>query len=512
MTLRAPNILVILTDNQGCDAVGCYADGDDFETPNIDRLADEGTRYTHFFGSNGMCSGGRATLLTGLMPSQHGTHSWLQDEQLKSWPEAWCCTQEFRTLPQTLKDRGYRSAHIGKWHLGQPYPAPAGYFDDWLTLAIGHTLNFYDNVVIDGDGAKQHVVGQHIVDFFTDATVTWLQEYEGDKPFYLEVWYDGPYALPPTNLGPDPRNPYYEHFATKEFKSVPRVPVNHQVLDQLQEMAERPRDQWSWGDGWLWEQLWWYTRMQNDLTSLANYAAQCAVVDAGIGRIMGALDDAGLARDTLVVVSSDQANLFGQHGLWGHTITTFPSHLYDEAMNLPLICRQPGTVPAGRVSDRLIGQYDLAPTCSDWAGVRDAEFSGSPGLSFAGDLRGEAVSTWPRHVFFEQEETRGVRTHEYSYWKRLAGTGGNVLFDMRKDPAQQNNVVDDPGYAAVVEELDRQVVAWFSRYAAEEYDVWRGGTAKGSVQRPHVYRELYGDEWRLQADMADPFVDEELAR
>jgi len=193
------NLIFILTDNQPASILGAYGNPD-VRTPNIDRLAKEGMQFTNAFAVNGMCSPTRATLMTGLMPSQHGVRNWLDDEKLHEWPESWSAVAEYRTLPYTLRKHGYQTAMIGKWHLGQPWRASIGY-QHWLTFTDGHTLDFWNNTVIDNDQTYE-VQGQHIVDFFTDKAVEYIEQYEGDKPFYLQLNYDGPYLNPPTNMGP----------------------------------------------------------------------------------------------------------------------------------------------------------------------------------------------------------------------------------------------------------------------------------------------------------------------
>ena len=165
-TLAAPapvNVLFILTDNQPASILGAYGNSD-VRTPNIDRLAGEGMRFTQAFAANGMCSPTRATLMTGLMPSQHGVHNWLDDALMKDWPRDWSAIAEFRTLPLTLANRGYRTAMIGKWHLGQPWKPAVG-FQHWVTFTDGHTVDFWHNTIIEND--KTYKLDDiHTVDFF----------------------------------------------------------------------------------------------------------------------------------------------------------------------------------------------------------------------------------------------------------------------------------------------------------------------------------------------------------
>ena len=114
---RPPNLVFILTDNQGAWTLGCYGNPD-IRTPNIDRLAREGTLFEHCFSSNAVCSPTRATLLTGLIPSQHGVHSYLTVGGAQIGPDAYCTIREFQTLPKILSESGYTCGLCGKWHLG----------------------------------------------------------------------------------------------------------------------------------------------------------------------------------------------------------------------------------------------------------------------------------------------------------------------------------------------------------------------------------------------------------
>lgn len=487
-----PNILFILTDNQAASLLGSYGNPD-IKTPNIDRLAREGIQFNRAYAVNGMCSPTRATLMTGLMPSQHGVHSWLDDEMLDSWPKTWSAVAEFRTLPLTLRNRGFDTAMIGKWHLGQPWKASIGY-EHWITFTDGHTVDFWNNTVIDNDKTYQ-VKDKHIVDFFTEKAVEYIQQHKGDKPFYLQLNYDGPYTNPPTNLGPA-RNRYYKDYVGKEFKSFPRVAYNKNLVDQLIDSENT--------SPFFIHKLRQGLAMHNDPATMANVASQNTLVDDGVGKVMAALKEKGLDKNTLVIFSTDQGNFYGQHGLWQHTIVTKPASMYETAMNIPLIIRHSGSIKAGQVSDELVGQYDLPVTLLDYAGFPDVKLSNSPGKSLLPLLRGKRAAFRDR-VFFEQEETRVIRTKRYSYWKRLDTTGEHELYDMEKDPGQERNVYADPAYAEVIAQLDKELESFFSQYSDKEYDLWNGGIAKGSVDRPEMFRSLYGENWRTRADIKPEF-------
>ena len=494
-TQKPYNVLFILSDNQPASIMSTYGNPD-VRTPNIDRLAAEGIRFDRAFAVNGMCSPTRATLMTGLMPSQHGLHNWLDDAMMKDWPRTWSAIEEFRTLPLTLKNRGYHTALIGKWHLGQPWQPSLGY-QRWVTFTDGHTVDFWHNTVIDDDRTYE-VNDRHIVDFFTDKAVEFIQQYDGKQPFYLQLNYDGPYLNPPTNMGPA-RNRFYQDYVGHAFPSFPRVAINSNVAEQLVYDRNRPSP-------FLVRTMLQGLLMHNDPASMANVASQNTLVDDGVGRVMEALKEAGLDENTLVIYSSDQGNLYGQHGLWEHITVTTPSSPYDTAMNIPLIVRQPSTIDGGRVSDALIGQYDIAATILDYLGIDNVTFDNSPGASFVPVIEGTS-SAFRDAVFFEQEETRAIRTARFAYWKRLDGTGEAALFDLDKDPQQDNNVITDPTYAATVAELDKRLVAFFKRYTSDEYDLWQGGTAKGSVMRPEMFQSRYGDDWMPVTTLKPAFAE-----
>ncbi len=495
-----PNILYIISDNQPSALLGAYGNPD-VKTPNLDTLAAQGMRFDGLFAVNGMCSPTRATIMTGLMPSQHGVHNWLEDHQMDNWPADWNAINEFRTLPRTLRDAGYQTGLIGKWHLGQPRQRPSG-IDHWVTFSVGHTVDFWDNKVID-NGREYAVQGQHIVDFFTDKAVDYLDKVDGEEPFFLMVTYDGPYLNPPTNMGPA-RNRFYEQYRDQPLASFPVERINEEILKQISgpdpgsdyHTAEEVKNHFQYN----------YVRMNADPATRANIASQNTLVDDGVGRLLDALDRNHLDENTIVIYTTDQGNFYGQHGFWGHAMTPFPARPYDVVMNIPLIIRHPDKIPAGSENRDLIGQYDLAPTIIELAGINNINLENSPGKSFA-ELTRKASSKapWRDAIFFEQEETRAIRTRDYAYWKRLDGTGHHSLFDLKKDPEQLNDVFGDPEYEKISQQLDHQLDAFFRQYSTAEYDLWKGGTVKGSVPRPWVYRELYGDDWRPTTEAKPAF-------
>lgn len=502
MTSARPNIVFITADNQPATLLGCYGNRDVY-TPNLDKMAAEGTRFEWAFSTNGMCSPGRASMFTGLMPSMHGVHNWLDDHYLSQWPSDWCAIREFRTMATALSAAGYRTALIGKYHLGHPSEPMPG-FDDWLSFATGHTTDWYHNEVVEG-GVKRPVHGQHIVQYFTDKAEKYIENVDPSTPFFLNVNYDAPYLLPPSCLGPDSKNPHYRRFVGKSFPSFPRTAIGEGLLRRI----DGPDDI----GNFYRHHLYGYLRMHNDPASMANVCAQIATVDEGVGRILHALRRRGLVENTLVVFTADQANLYGQHGLWGHTMDTDPSHLYDAGLRIPLIVWRPGSVASGAVENRLISQVDYPMTLLEYAGLKNTHFGQSPGRSFANCLRGQSneqqqQQPWEDAVFFEQEESRGVRTSRFSFWKRMHGLGDAVLFDMGSDPEQEHNVVDVPGYQDIVAQLSQRLDNFFKENTDPQYDLWRGGRPKGSVRKVDMFRGLFGADWAPSTVSRPTYVEE----
>jgi arylsulfatase A-like enzyme len=144
------------------------------------------------------------------------------------------------------------------------------------------------------------------------------------------------------------------------------------------------------------------------------------------------------------------------------------------------------------------------PTILDMAGF-DVEIANSPGRSFAGHLKGNELTSWGDAVYMDQEATRVIRTNQYSYWKRMKGTGQHELYDIQKDPGQENNLYGNPKYAEAVSELDRRLTQFFDTWSNAEYDLWRGGTVKGSTESTQVYKSLYGEQWKPESEVRPAF-------
>jgi arylsulfatase A-like enzyme len=505
----APNVVVVVTDNQSADSLGCYGNTE-HETPRLDRLAREGVRFDRAFCTNGLCSPARASILTGLMPSQHGVHMAMADDDVLAKPDDYDVTREFRSMAQTLRDHGYTTAMVGKWHLGN-HRCPGNGFEHWVALTKGHTTDFWDNTVFHGGtapraGTTERVRGQHIVEYFTDRAVEFLDHRDPGRPFFLMVNYDGPYVLPPTVVGADARNPFHERFAGRPYQPFP--PVDDRLIASLAvpfDFDLDPAEEYTMAAAF--NNVWWCVRVHNDAATRATIAAENALVDREVGRVVDALDERGLGPETLVVVTTDQGNPYGQRGLWGHPVWTDPPYMHDVTFRVPLIVRRPRVVAAQRVVDRIVSHVDLLATVLDHVGLGHLEMPGSPGRSLEPFLRGTTPEGWVDEAFFENETARSVRTLEYLYTTHLDGTGEAELYDLIEDPQQWHNVAGDPARAGVVARLDGRLREFFAAHADPRYDLWQGGRCQGLVSRYLTFKQRWGPDWDMTMEVGPAFRD-----
>ena len=441
-----PNIVLIMTDNHAPWTLGCYGNPE-IRTPNIDRLAREGMLFTHSFSSNAVCSPTRATFLTGLIPSQHGVHCYLRANEAQIGPDAYNTIGEFESLPEILASVGYTCGLTGKWHLGGNLTPQDG-FSYWVTKPHGHTSTFYDAQVIeDGQIRKEPT---YLTDFWTSHATRFIEGNQ-DRPFFLFLAYNGPYGLG-ESLRNKARNRHAEYYADKELRSFPREPVHPWLRSNRQFM--------------------------NDLTAIRRYAAEISGVDDGVGRILGVLDRLGLRDDTLVVFTADQGLCGGHHGMWGMGDHSRPLHTYDETCHVPLIFRHPARIPAGTRSSLMVSNYDLMPSLLNYLGLghRIPRTPERPGRDYSPTLQGRDME-WDNTIFYEFKNTRMIRTPEWKYTRRFPD-GPDELYDLRNDPGERTNLIEQPQHAGIRSRLAARLTAFFDRYADPKYDLWQGGRSK----------------------------------
>ena len=446
---RPPNVVFILTDNQGAWTLGCYGNPD-IRTPHIDKLAAEGVRFTRALSSNPVCSPTRATFLTGLIPSQHGVHSFL-DPKFMIGPEAYNTLQEFASLGEILRDSGYTCGLSGKWHLGANMTPSEG-FTTWTTKPDGSTREFYDQQIIE-DGKLRNEPG-YTTDLWTRKGVEFIQANK-DRPFFLYLAYNGPYSLGNLMLN-ESKNRHAAYYADKELQSFPRD-------------AMHP---WQWAN----------KQFHNTAAARRRMACEVSGVDDGVGEIMAALKASGLDENTLVVYSSDQGWMGGQNGMWGMGDHFRPTGAHDLMMQIPLIFRQPGKIPAAQTCDALVSNYDFLPSVLAHLdlGEKVPQSPKSPGRDFSPALRGQQLENWDNTIFYEMETTRAIRAERWKYVARFPD-GPYELYDMENDPQERFNMFGQPGTESTRADLAKRLDAFFDQYADPKYNIWKGGGSKAKL-------------------------------
>ncbi|MBW8040630.1 MAG: sulfatase-like hydrolase/transferase [Planctomycetes bacterium] len=445
-TRNLPNIVLIMTDNHGPWTLGCYGNRE-ILTPNIDKLASEGTLFSRCFSSNAVCSPTRATFLTGLMPSQHGVHCYLRAKGAQIGPDAYNTIREFHSLPEILVSLGYVCGLSGKWHLGDNLKPQEG-FTYWITKPHGHTSTFYDAEIIENGRIRREPT--YLTDFWTDHGIRFIEQSK-HQPFFLFLAYNGPYGLG-QSLRKTARNRHATYYADKELKSFPRRPIHPWLRNNRQYI--------------------------NNLTAIRQYAAEVSGIDDGVGRILETLDRLELKQNTLVIFTADQGLCGGHHGMWGMGDHSRPLHTYDETCHVPLIFRHPAGIPTGRRMDLMVSNYDLMPTVLSYLGFKDRipRKPELPGRDYSAALRGRQVK-WDNVIFYEFENSRMIRTPDWKYTRRFP-SGPDELYDLRNDAGERENLVNQPKHAGIQKKLAERLGAFFNRYADPKYDLWRGGGSK----------------------------------
>ncbi|MFV1995277.1 MAG: PVC-type heme-binding CxxCH protein, partial [Verrucomicrobiales bacterium] len=488
------NVVFILTDNHGAWTLGCYGNPD-IKTPNIDRLAAQGVRFAQAFANNPVCSPTRASYLTGLMPSQHGIHSFLSGGRWQTGPDARNTLEEFTSLPEILKAEGYRCGLVGKWHLGANESPQEGLDDYWITMPHGGTSTFHGARVI--ENGETRVEPKYLTDLWTEHALKFIEQSK-DNPFFLYLAYNGPYGLSRYQLQSS-GNKHEQYYADKPMDSFPRGAIHP----------------------------WQYSNREyfGNMTSIRRYGEELSAIDDGVGAVMKKLEDSGIAGKTLVIFAADQGWAGGQHGLWGMGDHTRPVNAREYSMQIPMIFRHrakgpqsaPG-IPGGQVSELMVSNYDFLPSVLHYLGLGDKVPGGEgappatrlPGRDFSPVLRGEKIPDWEDAVYYEYEGLRCVRAGGWKYVERY-GDGYDELYNLGLDPGERVNLVGQAEYGDKETELKAKLAAFFAAHAAPKYDLWKGGESqtrlhdfgKESAAR-HAARAT---KYRRMPSVLDPEVD-----
>jgi N-acetylglucosamine-6-sulfatase len=428
--VERPNVLVILTDDQRWDAMRCA--GHPFmKTPNMDRIANEGARFTNMFVTTSLCSPSRASLLSGLYAHSHKVINNFTD-----FPN------DLPSYPRRLHEAGYETAYIGKWHMGEQIDDPRPGFDYWMSHK--GQGNYFDNEFnING---KRQVIKGYYTTIVTDSTVNWLKQ-PHKKPWLLVLGHKAPHGGP---IVPEPKY-------AKAFDNVPiKKPANADAI----------------ADGkpaWLKESLPTWHGLGGPLYGLKeyplfvrSYLATLLSVDDSVGRIYDTLKDIGQLDNTAIIYLSDNGFAIGEHG------RVDKRTMYEESLRVPLLVRYPKLIAKPKVINEMVLSLDLAPSILDICGVKPLE--NIHGMSWKKLLTGDAADwrkSWLYEYNYEPQfpytpNVRGVRTDDWKYIHYPHGDGKPdrhkaELYNLKADPLETKNLIDDPASAKKLKELQDEL-------------------------------------------------------
>ncbi|MCL2106606.1 MAG: sulfatase-like hydrolase/transferase [Oscillospiraceae bacterium] len=424
-----PNILFLFSDQQRHDTLGCYNPDIGF-TPRLDQLAGEGLRFENAFTCQPVCGPARACLQTGLYATQTGVYR-----------NGITLPPELPTVAGRLRENGYETAYIGKWHLADTGTAPVppelrgGFRDHWLAAcALEHTSTGLEGgYMYDRENRRVDFPGYR-ADSQTDFVIDYLKKRSNQKPFFLFVSYLEPHHQNGADHYQGPPG------SKERFRDIP-IP---------EDLRRFPGGDWA--------------------EEYPDYLGCCASLDENTGRIIDTLRELGIYEDTLIVYTSDHGSHFRTRN------REYKRSCHEGSIRVPLILRGPG-FRGGQAPGALASLIDLPATLLRAAGIEQP-----PGLQgkplqrpAAGDLE-----NWPEEVFVQISESqvgRAIRTKRWKYAVRAPFRQGwihanarlyreDCLYDLENDPYELHNLVRDRAYAEVRAELRQRLLARMA--AAEE--------------------------------------------
>ena len=415
---RAPrNVILILSDDHRYDFMGFMPGAPAFlETPSLDRMRAGGAHVANAFVTTALCSPSRASIFTGRYAHRHGV--------VDNTTPVPAGTVFF---PSLLQQAGWRTAYVGKWHMGEDSDSPRPGFDRWVSF---RGQGIYENPVLNVDGTRREYRG-YTTDVLTAQALEWLAAVSADttRPFFLVLSHKAVHA----EFIPAPR--HRGRYATAPIAYPATMPLA--AADSAWPLWVRAqRNSWHGVD------FMYHGAMQFD-DFYRRYAETLLALDEGVGRVLDLLEERRLDRRTLVLYMGDNGFSLGEHGLIDKR------HAYEESMRVPMLAWAPGYIEAGSTVSAMVRNIDIAPTILDLAGV--APPAGTDGRSVLPLFRGEAA-TWETELLYEyywedafpQTPTVfALRDDRYKYIYYHGVWDRPELFDLRSDPEERRNIAAD---------------------------------------------------------------------
>ena len=454
--LSNPNILFVFADQWRAQAFG-YAGDPNVKTPHVDQFAAGSVNFDNAVSGCPVCTPYRASLMTGVYPHKH-----------KLMVNDQCLYDRYDGpfLAECLRDGGYQTAYIGKWHIdGQgrnafvPPERRLG-FDWWKGFECTHDYN--ESPYYFGDDPRPHMWDGYDADAQTDEACRYLKEETGDKPFVLFL-----------SWGP-PHNPYQT--APETFRDMYDPATIELSANVPPEATDQARQE------------------------LAGYYAHCSALDACFGRLMETLEQTGLDKNTIVIFTSDHGDMLGSHGM------TRKQKPWAESLRVPFLVRHP-RVCEPRIDHTPIDAPDLMPTLLSLAGlpvpdaVQGADFSHTITEGKPSTIKSALLALYsPFHEWWYTNggrELRGLHDDHYTYVRSLDGPW--LLYDNQTDPLQMDNRVNDPELAHVVKRMDAELSARLEK-VGDDF-----ATAEEIFQREGYERHPNGQPKITPSELPEPY-------
>ena len=449
-TEKKPNFLFVLVDDQPYDAVGFSNRYPFLKTPNIDKLAKEGVNVKNFFVTQSICSPSRASFLTGTYPHIHGVN-----QNNKYVDPDWTNYAPFSTH---LQKSGYETAHIGKihmaWKRGKEHIRPG--FDYWFSF-IGQGQYF--NPKVNDNGRETQIEG-YMTDILTDKTVDWLvNKRDPDKPFSLNLWHK---AVHEKHL-PAPR---HEDLFQDDPLPEPPFDTHKETFKGKPEWLRRKTYGFKWNENdKIPEELpeiTWPINKHKYMQLLRSLIA----VDESLGKVIKTLEEIGELENTVIIYSSDNGYFMGEHTFIDKRLA------YENSMRVPMIIRYPKLISKSSVVDEQCLNIDIAPTILDLAGVNKPSYM--QGESMLKLISGKKDKSWRKSMLFEYyvddawpyagPNQVAVRTNEYKLIDNFLEDDIDELYDLKNDPGEMTNLINDSSYDLVEKELREESIKLQKQY------------------------------------------------
>jgi arylsulfatase A-like enzyme len=477
-----PNIVFLFSDDHAAHALSAYRPHLQYgatlpATPALDRLAADGVLFTHAFVTNSICAPSRATVLTGQYGHLNGVMT--NAERLHSTAE---------TFPRLLREAGYETALFGKWHLKAD---PEGL--DHYEILRGQGPYYNPVLLSPGDSARWE---GYTSDVITDRALAWLRGRPGDtdRPFLLMLHFNAPHRfwdpgpeeleLFADTMIPEPATLWDDGAGRGPAADDPEMSLALDLFDRdlkLEAPADlTPAQREAWDRAYGAENRWFLDARPSLTTDrelrwryqryIKDYLRTVRGMDRNVGRVLDALERAGLADETLVVYTSDQGFFLGDHGWFDKR------WMYEESLRTPLLVRWPGVTGAGVVRHELVSNLDIAETLLD---AGDAPIPGTmQGRSLVPLLRGETPADWRDAVYYQYfaypdwhmvQRQYGVRTRRYKLI-HFYEIDSWELYDLARDPEELHSVHDDPRYADIRARLETRLRELREQFAVPAED------------------------------------------